>query len=258
MRVTAALNDHPPIRHSFAIPLRHGGTAPIVISGHAYSDNVVRLARGADVLVHEVSPASSGSVRRPQPSSVVRHIPPPHRRAGCRTGRHGGRGQDTSAVALRAERRPRSADRAGVDRRPSAAPSTGRWSWARTDGVVARLVLQMRLVTSTGAVAVPMLESPPMLIRYCSLIHCSSCCSRLRGVAWQPSEGKRHPCRHQPVLRGHATGSADEMRKAFLPPRTLRGFAVQRSHWTDEEYSSRFAGKPAAGRRLRASARSTA
>jgi ribonuclease BN (tRNA processing enzyme) len=75
VRVTAALNDHPPIRHSFAYRFDTDDRS-IVISGDTrYSENVVALARGADVLVHEV--VSRDYWERPgapQPASVVRHI----------------------------------------------------------------------------------------------------------------------------------------------------------------------------------------
>jgi ribonuclease BN (tRNA processing enzyme) len=75
VRVTAALNDHPPIRHSFAYRIDTGDRS-IVISGDTrFSENVVALARGADILVHEV--VSRDYWERPgapQPASVVRHI----------------------------------------------------------------------------------------------------------------------------------------------------------------------------------------
>jgi ribonuclease BN (tRNA processing enzyme) len=51
--VTAAVNRHPPIEHSFAYRL-DGPDRSIVISGDtAYSEAVIELAKGADVLVHE-------------------------------------------------------------------------------------------------------------------------------------------------------------------------------------------------------------
>ena len=75
VRVTAALNDHPPIRHSFAYRFDTADRS-IVISGDTrYSENVVALARGADILVHEV--VSRDYWERPgapQPAAVVRHI----------------------------------------------------------------------------------------------------------------------------------------------------------------------------------------
>lgn len=48
-------------------------------------------------------------------------------------------------------------------------------------------------------------------------------------------------------FRGHATGLADEMRKAFLPSAHIEGNRDGKFvSWTAEEYSSRFTGKPAA------------
>lgn len=75
VRVTAALNDHPPIRHSFAFRFDTADRS-IVISGDTkYSEGVLTLARRADVLVHEV--VSRDFWERPgapQSSAVVRHI----------------------------------------------------------------------------------------------------------------------------------------------------------------------------------------
>lgn len=75
VRVTAALNDHPPIRHSFAYRVDTADRS-IVISGDTrFSENVVRLARGADVLVHEVlSREFWDRPDAPQAPSVVKHI----------------------------------------------------------------------------------------------------------------------------------------------------------------------------------------
>lgn len=75
VRVTAALNDHPPIRHSFAFRFDSSDRS-IVISGDTrYSENVIALARGADVLVHEVvSREFWERPDAPQPPAVVRHI----------------------------------------------------------------------------------------------------------------------------------------------------------------------------------------
>ena len=48
-------------------------------------------------------------------------------------------------------------------------------------------------------------------------------------------------------LRGHATGSPDEMRKAFLPTAHIEGIRDGKFvSWTVDEYVSRFNGKPAA------------
>ena len=48
-------------------------------------------------------------------------------------------------------------------------------------------------------------------------------------------------------FKGHATGNADEMRKAFLPSAHIEGIRNGTfTSWTAEEYSSRFPGKPSA------------
>ena len=48
-------------------------------------------------------------------------------------------------------------------------------------------------------------------------------------------------------LRGHATGRADEMRKAFLPSAHIEGIREGKFvSWTVDEYVSRFSGTPAA------------
>jgi hypothetical protein len=47
-------------------------------------------------------------------------------------------------------------------------------------------------------------------------------------------------------FRGHATGDPAEMRRAFLPTAHIEGNRDGKFvSWTAEEYSSRFAGKPA-------------
>ena len=75
VRVTATLNDHPPIAHSFAYRFDTPDRS-IVISGDTrYSENVIKLAQGADVLVHEVvSREFWERPGAPQPPDVVRHI----------------------------------------------------------------------------------------------------------------------------------------------------------------------------------------
>lgn len=54
VRVTAALNHHPPIQHSFAYRFDTPGRSIVISGDTAYSESVLALARGADVLVHEV------------------------------------------------------------------------------------------------------------------------------------------------------------------------------------------------------------
>ncbi len=54
VRVTAALNHHPPIEHSFAYRFDTPGRSIVISGDTAHSESVLALARGADVLVHEV------------------------------------------------------------------------------------------------------------------------------------------------------------------------------------------------------------
>lgn len=75
VRVTAALNRHPPIEHSFAYRFDTAGRS-IVISGDTnYSEAVVALAKGADVLVHEaLYRPYFERPDAPQPRTVRQHI----------------------------------------------------------------------------------------------------------------------------------------------------------------------------------------
>jgi ribonuclease BN (tRNA processing enzyme) len=77
VKVTAALVDHPPVVPSFAYRF-DARDRSIVISGDtAPSDNVVKLARGADVLVHSVMyPAAIErlAARVPQASALKASI----------------------------------------------------------------------------------------------------------------------------------------------------------------------------------------
>jgi ribonuclease BN (tRNA processing enzyme) len=77
VRVTAALVHHPPVAPAFAYRF-DAADRSIVISGDtARSDNLVRLARGADVLVHEALyvPAVDRIVARvPNATRLKQHI----------------------------------------------------------------------------------------------------------------------------------------------------------------------------------------
>ena len=53
VRVTAARNHHPPIEHSFAYRFDTADRSIVISGDTAYSEDVLKLARGADVLVHE-------------------------------------------------------------------------------------------------------------------------------------------------------------------------------------------------------------
>jgi ribonuclease BN (tRNA processing enzyme) len=75
--VTAALVDHPPIKHAFAYRF-DAPDRSIVISGDtAVSKNLIALAKGADVLVHEVLwvPAVDRIVAKiPNATTLKQHI----------------------------------------------------------------------------------------------------------------------------------------------------------------------------------------
>jgi ribonuclease BN (tRNA processing enzyme) len=53
VRVTAAPNHHPPIEHSFAFRFDSVDRSVVISGDTTYSESVLQLARGADVLVHE-------------------------------------------------------------------------------------------------------------------------------------------------------------------------------------------------------------
>ena len=77
VKVTAALVEHPPVTPAFAYRF-DGPDRAIVFSGDTNkSDNLVRLARGADVLVHEAMylPAVDRLVARvPQAATLKKHL----------------------------------------------------------------------------------------------------------------------------------------------------------------------------------------
>jgi ribonuclease BN (tRNA processing enzyme) len=54
VRVTAAVVDHPPVVPSFAYRFDSAGRSVVISGDTRYSKNLVALARGVDVLVHEV------------------------------------------------------------------------------------------------------------------------------------------------------------------------------------------------------------
>jgi ribonuclease BN (tRNA processing enzyme) len=75
VRVTAVLNDHPPIEHSFAFRFDTADRSFVFSGDTRYSERVLALARGADILVHEaVSRDFWERPNAPQPPAVVRHI----------------------------------------------------------------------------------------------------------------------------------------------------------------------------------------
>ena len=78
VRVTAARVVHPPIEEAYAYRLDVDGWSVVVSGDTAPSENLVRLARGADVLVHEVLLAREAQVatwmQKPADHPLVQHI----------------------------------------------------------------------------------------------------------------------------------------------------------------------------------------
>ncbi|MFA9273966.1 MAG: MBL fold metallo-hydrolase [Candidatus Aquirickettsiella gammari] len=54
VKVTAAQVVHPPVTPSFAYRFEHQGKSIVISGDTSYSDSLVRLAQGADMLVHEI------------------------------------------------------------------------------------------------------------------------------------------------------------------------------------------------------------
>jgi ribonuclease BN (tRNA processing enzyme) len=79
VRVTAVLNDHPPVPHSFAYRFDTPDRSLVFSGDTRISNSLIGLAKHADVLVHEViSRAFWERPDAPQPAAVVRHIVASH------------------------------------------------------------------------------------------------------------------------------------------------------------------------------------
>ena len=80
--VSAARVDHPPIRESYAYRFDTADRSIVISGDTAPSENLVRLARGADVLVHEVLLRSPSGVAEwlalPPDHPLVRHVVQSH------------------------------------------------------------------------------------------------------------------------------------------------------------------------------------
>lgn len=81
VKVTAALVDHPPIQHAFAYRFDSGDRSIVISGDTAMSKNLVTLAQGADVLVHEALwvPAVDRLVAKvPNATTLKKHIVDSH------------------------------------------------------------------------------------------------------------------------------------------------------------------------------------
>ena len=75
VRVSATLNEHPPIEHSFAYRFDTPDRSIVFSGDTGMSKNVIAMAKSADVLVHEVtSRAYWERGDAPQSKEVIRHI----------------------------------------------------------------------------------------------------------------------------------------------------------------------------------------
>lgn len=59
VKVSAARVVHPPVKPAFAYRFDHQGKSIVISGDTSYSENLVRLAQGADVLVHEIMHTAS-------------------------------------------------------------------------------------------------------------------------------------------------------------------------------------------------------
>ena len=77
VRITAFDVDHRPVEPAFGFRIEHAGRVVVLSGDTRYSDNLVKHARGADLLIHEVCAPSSmrrQSVRAPQTTErVIQH-----------------------------------------------------------------------------------------------------------------------------------------------------------------------------------------
>ncbi len=81
VRVTAALVDHPPVVPAFAFRFDAAGRSIVISGDTTMNENLVRLAGGADVLVHEVlyAPAVDRLVARvPNAATLKQHLMASH------------------------------------------------------------------------------------------------------------------------------------------------------------------------------------
>jgi ribonuclease BN (tRNA processing enzyme) len=77
VKVTCALVDHPPVVPSFAYRFDSADRSIVISGDTARSDNLVKLAQGADVLVHEalwVPAVERLAIRQRDPALFKKHM----------------------------------------------------------------------------------------------------------------------------------------------------------------------------------------
>jgi len=76
VKITAFDVDHRPVEPAFGFRIEHGGRSVVLSGDTRYSENLLKHAKGADLLIHEVcAPNSmrSQSVRAPQTTERIIH-----------------------------------------------------------------------------------------------------------------------------------------------------------------------------------------
>jgi ribonuclease BN (tRNA processing enzyme) len=77
VKVTSALVDHPPVKPAFAYRLDTADRSIVISGDTARSENLLKLATGADVLVHEVlfpSAVDRLVARAPNAATLKKHL----------------------------------------------------------------------------------------------------------------------------------------------------------------------------------------
>ena len=82
VKVTAILVDHHVVKPAFGYRISYAGRSVVISGDTAYSENLIRLGAGADVMIHEVmSPALETFIRAHYPEHMAEDIVALHTRA---------------------------------------------------------------------------------------------------------------------------------------------------------------------------------
>jgi L-ascorbate metabolism protein UlaG (beta-lactamase superfamily) len=105
VKVTAARVFHPPIAQSYAYRFDTMDRSIVISGDTGYSPDLIKLAKGADVLVHEVMHLGGvENLLKRVPNAAALRVntrPAPHLDRGRGQGCRGGRGESTGAYAFR-------------------------------------------------------------------------------------------------------------------------------------------------------------
>lgn len=73
VKVTAFLVDHGPVKPAFGYRVDYGGHSVVLSGDTRPSENLVKHAQGADVLVHEVYSATAEDLKDPKEQTILNH-----------------------------------------------------------------------------------------------------------------------------------------------------------------------------------------